>query len=354
MGFQATHLRQNAANGARVYLVLKAICGNFSSPIRQLCEKLGCLSKRTPRTLGDMFGFTWHLKGQLFKQGNQGNITSAGWFSELKDKLPFSYELKNESGENLKKFVGTNHQAHNSSAADLTALRSSGCNQLSKTCGPYLSPLTLSNGATFGKPAPYASTYLSWMFYLTDDLQSGFQEFLDEFKNIDCTKTGCRTSSSNTKCDKAHSPGKHGTSDECTCDSVVHCGGVLPVLYRYGFQFYSPYTLSGWKEGKDQTKRNCHKCHSALSNVLSPDAPLTKLLETIDSFLYLFRYYFLSNLSGFWSIYVCVILYTFFFLVDTLHLRSHLKLTSSHTIPPLILLTSGTHLPITKLTYITQ
>ncbi|GIX64518.1 uncharacterized protein BcabD6B2_39530 [Babesia caballi] len=56
MGFQANHLR-SIGNGAVVYLVLKPICGNFSSPLRQLCEKLGCLTKRTPRSLGDMFGF---------------------------------------------------------------------------------------------------------------------------------------------------------------------------------------------------------------------------------------------------------------------------------------------------------
>ncbi|GIX63396.1 variant erythrocyte surface antigen-1 family protein [Babesia caballi] len=62
MGFQANHLR-SIGNGAAVYSVLKPICGNFSSPFRQLCEKLGCLTKRTPRSLRDIFGFTWHLNG---------------------------------------------------------------------------------------------------------------------------------------------------------------------------------------------------------------------------------------------------------------------------------------------------
>ncbi|GIX62169.1 variant erythrocyte surface antigen-1 family protein [Babesia caballi] len=156
--------------------------------LRQLSEKLGCLTKRTPRSLGDMFGFTWHLKGQLAKTLN--NITTAQWLTDLAGHTPFSNNLIKEHGDKLKALVGTNHQAHNSSAADLTALRSSGCNKQSENCGPYLSPLTLSHGATFGKPAPYASTYLSWMVYLTDELETGFQELLDEFKNIDCTKDG--------------------------------------------------------------------------------------------------------------------------------------------------------------------
>ncbi|GIX63474.1 uncharacterized protein BcabD6B2_29090 [Babesia caballi] len=187
MGFQANNLR-SIGNGAVVYLVLKSICGNFSSPLRQLCEKLGCLTKRTPRTLGDMFGFTWHLKGQLAK--TLSGLQNAQWLNELIRHTPISYAVENKT-ETLQSFVGSS-RTHSSShdTHDLKSLSNSGCNKSSQTCGPYLSPLTLSNGATFGKPAPYASTYLSWMVYLTDDLQTGFQELIDEFKNIDCKTSG--------------------------------------------------------------------------------------------------------------------------------------------------------------------
>ncbi|GIX63317.1 variant erythrocyte surface antigen-1 family protein [Babesia caballi] len=359
ISFQATHLRQNAANGARVYLVLKSICGSVSSPLRQLCEKIGCLTKRTPRSLGDIFGFTWHLKGQLSTTLN--NIDGATWFKDLAGHTPFSNNLIQDYGEKLKALVGTGHTGHDGSPMDLSSLRisiqknHSMCYGTGKTCGPYLSSLTISNGATFGKPAIYASFYLSWMVYLTDDLETGFQELLDEFKYIDCKASGCRKSATGgQKCDKAHSPGTHGTgSDACSCDSVVHCGGVLPVLYRYGFMFSDMGALFGEGNNGTNTKRTCKAFSDQLQSVISGN-PLTNLLTTIDDFLYLFRYYFLSNLSGFWTIYIGIILYTFFFLLDTLHLRSHLKLTSSHTVPPLAILTSGNPLPVTKLTYITQ
>ncbi|GIX65013.1 uncharacterized protein BcabD6B2_44480 [Babesia caballi] len=332
MGFQATHLRHKAANGARVYLVLKAICGSPTSPLRQLCEKLGCLTKRTPRSLGDLFGFLWHLNGQLFPKTSQSDITTATWFNKLKDNLPFSYQLNKDSGKNLKKFVGTDHKTHNTSSADLTSLHNSKCNESNQTCGPYLSPLTLSHGATFGKPAPYASTYLSWMVYLTDDLETGFQELLHEFKNIDCSKTGCRAKAGGQEAckSKPHPPGTHGTgSDACSCDSVVHCGGVLPLLYRYGFTFSDIGALFGEGANGTKTKRTCEHFHTQLQSVISGE-PLRDLFTSIDNFLYAIRWEFFSKLSGFWTIYVCVILYTFFFLLDTLHMRSHLKLTSSH------------------------
>ncbi|GIX61084.1 variant erythrocyte surface antigen-1 family protein [Babesia caballi] len=67
MGFQPTDLRRSHAQGNHISLVLKPFCGSYNTPLRQLSEKLSCLTKRTPRTLGDLFGFLWHLNGQLFK-----------------------------------------------------------------------------------------------------------------------------------------------------------------------------------------------------------------------------------------------------------------------------------------------
>ncbi|GIX61454.1 variant erythrocyte surface antigen-1 family protein [Babesia caballi] len=67
MGFDPKHLRQNAGTGNYIYSALGSFCSVPYTPLRQLCEKIGCLTKRTPRTLGDIFGFIWHLNGQLFK-----------------------------------------------------------------------------------------------------------------------------------------------------------------------------------------------------------------------------------------------------------------------------------------------
>ncbi|GIX62559.1 uncharacterized protein BcabD6B2_19940 [Babesia caballi] len=442
MGFEATHLRQNAGTGNYIYAAFYSFCGRPDTPLRQLSEKLGCLTKRTPRTLGDLFGFVWHLNGQLFKntrptleglikkfsdafgltgQNLDTKFTTEPYsvLSELWNKMlemqsqppsatglsrsleamaptiPFLYQLfmtedsnslpgtlfdlnqhchkrettdGNVSGRDGQTVIEIKHNAGgcSNSPNDLWSLyqpvraKPSGGSTTdpydacrNAQCGGYLSPLTHSAGATY---APvHASVYLSWLAYLTDDFHEWFQNLLDEFKNIDCTKTGCRTSTGGkAACISKHPPGTHGNStDACSCDSVVHCGGVLPVLYRHGFQFYSPHTLSGGSSGNDQTKRNCHKFQSALSNVLSPEAPLAKLLESIDDFLYLFRFYFFYNQSAFWTIYVCIIFYTFFFLLDTLRVRSHLHFPSSNSISPISLLGTRKAPALTKLTKLT-
>ncbi|GIX62042.1 extracellular matrix-binding ebh [Babesia caballi] len=410
MGFDATHLRQDPGTGNYILSTLRPICGDVSSPFRQLCEKLGCLTKRAPRTLGDLFGFMWHLNGQLFKtrpemadlieklatafglgsglkhtfSSDPYSVISKIWshiadvcskaaspsssatglsrsLEAMAPAVPFLYQLFTVLQDDFlptKLFDLTQH-CHKVEArelkhksADLSGKECSSPNDLwsllqpvrntstnhsdcaRKSCGGYLSPLTHSAGATY---APvHASAYLSWLTYLADDFHEWFQSLLVEFNNIDCSKTGCRGTNGST-CQQSHATGTHGNSDKCKCDSVVHCGGVLPLLYRYGFQFYSPYTLSGGRDGNDQTKRTCQQFHSQLQNVINGD-PLSDLLNTIDDFLYLFRFYFFYNQSAFWTIYICIILYTFFFLLDTLRVRSHLHFPSSNSIPPVSLL----------------
>ncbi|GIX65777.1 uncharacterized protein BcabD6B2_52120 [Babesia caballi] len=217
--------------------------------------------------------------------------------------------------------------------ADLLSLYYPKCS--GTNCGPYLYPLVYTTGSTFSPK--YASTYLSWLVYLADDFRDWLSELSERFDGLNCE--GCGHSCGST----GHSK-DHGSA--CQCPSITQCADVLPLFYEYGF------TMLDAKKLKDKGNK-CSAFHAQL-NAFINGQPLYKALSAIDTFLWAIRWEFISKLSAFWTIYVCVILYTFFFLLDTLHLRSHLKLTSSQTIPPLALLTSGTPLPITKLTYIGQ
>ncbi|GIX61609.1 extracellular matrix-binding protein ebh [Babesia caballi] len=441
MGF-ADKLRRDNAGGANIVYALAPFFGTSNDPLRQLSEKLTCLTKRTPRTLGDLFGFIWHLNGQLFKtrptmaeligkfdeafqlagrlsttfnndrnsaitklwdkitqlrlqpSSRIGATTPSGLSRSLEamaPAIPFLYQIFMAEDPNT--LPGTlfdltqhchkwdgNHLKHeaadpNSSIpnhkcsqnpGDLWSLyqpvrpvyaASQGTDPYKEcrnaNCGGYLQPLTLTYGATFSPSA--APAYLSWMAYLTDDLHEWLSQMRDDFNSISCENC-------NPGCTNGASCHINSGTSQCKCPSVVSCAGVLPLLYRYGFIFTDASLLNGWKydtssnawKNNQPTVRSCQKFSQQLASVLSPDAPLAKLLESIDEFLHFFRYYFLYNQSTFWTIYIGLILYTFFFLLDTLHLRSHLKLTASHVVPPLVLLTQGTPLPITKLTYITQ
>ncbi|GIX63404.1 uncharacterized protein BcabD6B2_28390 [Babesia caballi] len=221
-------------------------------------------------------------------------------------------------------------------------------------CGGYLFPLTQSTGATYAPK--FALTYFSWVLYLADELQTGLQELLYELTNIDCRHSGCKTKSNSTcQC----TPGQHGTmgGKQCQCDSVVQCGGVLPLIYRHGLQFMDAKTLNGGKndghswESDNNIKRTCAKFSTQLSNVLAENAPLDKLITTIDEFMYYVRYRFMSMVSSFWLCSLAILLYFIFYGIDVLHLQSHVHLPSSHTVPPIGLLTTGKAPALTKLTY---
>ncbi|GIX65640.1 variant erythrocyte surface antigen-1 family protein [Babesia caballi] len=388
MGFES-HLRADGKyQGGHISPTLKGFCGSSNTPLCQLTETLTCLTKRTPRSLGDIFGFIWHLNGQLFKTrptlkdlakklvdaiGTPNNSKVPAFIVDLLEKigrassggpstpsglsrsleamaptLPFLYQLfmAQETDFLPTKIYDLNGSAHRNSHKDLYSI--SACrNGPNDPCGQYLSPLCYSTGATFAPK--HASSYLSWVLYLTDDMQSRFHELLNEFKNIDCSKSGC---GGKPECSEHHASGTHG-NPSCQCPSVVQCGGVLPLLYRQGFRFNNALHLKNGSNKQGHHKRTCEQFHSQLQNVINGD-PLHRLLVAVDSLLYAIRWEFFSKLSTFWAIYLTLILYTFFFLLDTLRVRSHLKLTSSHMVPPLALLTTGKALPVTKLTYIGQ
>ncbi|GIX62374.1 variant erythrocyte surface antigen-1 family protein [Babesia caballi] len=387
MGFKAEYLRETPGYGYHVFYPLLFYCSDNTRPLRLLSDKLHCISNYTPRSLGDMLGFYLHLTRQVFNVRTDNLSEYVTKLLKTRNHpsraglLIFEY-LENSIVELGSALHGVVRHCHNKKASDSAGQikhlnvdggpcshSDSHSNSQSPAdlwslftldnpskypncatgggCGAYLSPLTRSYGTTFGKSAAFASTYLSWVSYLADDFKERLEGLLVDFSNITCTD--CQTQKGGEcSCKK----GQHGTS-QCSCESVVSCSGVLPLFYEHGFNFFNVQSLSGKVSTNGDTKRTCQQFHSQLQTVINGD-PLYTLLVAVDSFLYTIRWEFFSKLSAFWTIYVCIILYTFFFLLDTLHLRSHLRLTSSHTVPPLALLTSGQPLPLTKLTYIGQ
>ncbi|GIX61422.1 variant erythrocyte surface antigen-1 family protein [Babesia caballi] len=360
MGF-ADKVRRDLGGGANIVYALTPFLGTSNNSLRQLSEKLSCLTKRTPRTLGDIFGFIWHLNGQLFKNksptlgglidkfdkafglGNnlkqtfssdryavltkiwnaisqirskpQGQSSTATALSleSMAPAIPFLYQLfmaedsnslpvvlfdlkqqchKVEVRPGSQRLSATIVVQHNAAAphkcstspADLFSLQTSRCTK-GPNCGPYLYPLAHTTGSAF---APiHASSYLSWVLYLVDDLETELWVLRDELETITCK----------------HSSLSHVSG--CNCPSIVSCAGVLPLLYSNGFTFANAYSLKGGTEGREQTKRSCQQFHDQLTAVLANDenTPLFKLLTTIDDFLYMFRMYFFYNLSSFWILY---------------------------------------------------
>ncbi|GIX62255.1 variant erythrocyte surface antigen-1 family protein [Babesia caballi] len=398
MGFDG-HLKGDKKTGENIYDTLAYFCGDFKDCLCQLTEKLSCLTKRTPRTLGDMFGFLWHLNGQAFSnsdvQSKLQNALQRGMRQTTKELLdvpsspqtnsllfqslttladrvtfwdtPDSYGIasvlaidlyglnrhchKVETGQygmiTVKHNSECSASGHSNTATDLWSLcqtispmttiipstdRHQDCRNAK--CGGYFTPLTNSTGTTFS--SVFAANYFSWILYLSDDFDAGLHELYEKLNGH--------------KCDNCRRPPVSHAS-QCQCPSVVECADVLPILYVNGFYFSSASSL---KNNAKNTLRRCGDFSEALKAVLAnnENTPLFKFLTTIDDFLYYVRFAFFRNIAACWTIYICLILYTFVFLLDTLHVHSHLERTASHILPPLALLTSGKPIPVTKLAYL--
>ncbi|GIX63491.1 uncharacterized protein BcabD6B2_29260 [Babesia caballi] len=290
MGFDG-HLRTDSKQGGNLNYILQPFCGGSTAPLRQLCENLLCISRRTPKTLADLFGFYWHLNRVWEKGvGPDGRIkikdaiestvecTIASIFAKRNATEMLSTAIgnlkghcheKNRAGIVSHKTNGVSSSDHNckNTPADLWSLcesvtiadRHKDCRPAK--CGGYLYPLTFSTGAVFGASDIFASTYLSWLVYMGEHFRDWLQDFLDEFNSLKCTN--CKHDSNCI----AHEPGKH--SSDCKCPSIPRCSGVLPLFYAYGFSFGSANTLMGGgrgpNRGDEKTLRSCDKFSQQLA-----------------------------------------------------------------------------------------
>ncbi|GIX63306.1 uncharacterized protein BcabD6B2_27410 [Babesia caballi] len=424
MGFRNETLRADPVSGYAIFLVLRIFSATNFNPFRQLCEKLVCLAKRTPKTLGDLFGFYWHFTNQVF---NKRNIMEdfAKLRGELQDywnpwsvvkKIHKALSPRGDTYANLKKsFESTTglsrsfkalqssealffflFQAGIPNALDglashchetdvqrvknqsqtviVTKHKKAGCstandlwslhqgvslkpnrNTLDKhpdcrsaNCGGYLNSLTLANGAVFAPK--FASTYLSWLVYLTEEFYEWLSGFLGEFRRLTCEV-----------CTPSCNPGKtcHSTStNSCTCKSVVWCSGVLSLLYQYGLNFTSTSSLNGqhFQRQTSDTVRTCAKFSQQLREVLAKDetAPLWNLIKTIDNFLFYVRIVFLLLIGSGWTLAFVITFKILIIKLDLLHIRSHMHLPISHKILPSALLTTSKASARTKLLHYMQ
>ncbi|GIX62594.1 variant erythrocyte surface antigen-1 family protein [Babesia caballi] len=382
MGFTTSTIKAGRNPVYHIYVVLEGICGGSASPLRQLYENLTCLTRRVPRSLSDWFGFYWYLVGtwdrgkgdsrlsvkQAIESTAEGVIGSyCGAMTHLIDVIHglvrhchntqsggYNIEHKPPDSSEPSTFGG---QHTCTSPFDLWSVangvhksRTQQCYSSNANCGGYLSPLTLTESSAFSPS--FAQTYLSWIVYLPDEFRVLLEGLREGFKKIVCNDCVHTTTQ---KCD-SHLAGQHGASASiCRCPSVVQCVGVYGLLYEHGFRFTSAYSLNGENAGKkNETKRSCDKLLTLLSNILSEHAFLRSLPEVMETFIFQIRFPFLATIVSLWCIFLIVLVNIFVFRLDLLHFRSHVRLPSSHTIPPVALLTSGKPIPVRKLTYITH
>ncbi|CDR71377.1 hypothetical protein, conserved [Babesia bigemina] len=301
------------------------------------------LLPKPPSTLPEHFQFALTLSSMLDHGKSASDDVSLAF--ETKTKA-LSIELYKETS----KLTGAlqnayrNQTGHNSSGhsksteADLWSLSRESCNlphDRDIHCAPYLCS-TSSDAYTY-LAKKHADLYLSWAVYLPWTFYSYLKSLLDAFQQIDCGGSGC------TKC--SCKPGKHGVEYSCKCNALISCRGVMTTFYQYGFTFGDAKTLYG------PDRKYCLSFNTQLSNLLKSQY-FTKLFEECDNFIWTIREPFTYMVLALWSLSLFYLICVMVGRLDVLHIRSHLRIPSSHKITAQSLLAAAQVGRLAKISYL--
>ncbi|GBE59952.1 hypothetical protein, conserved [Babesia ovata] len=335
MGFgDLTHAGSITGRGEDICKALGDFCCKADSPLCVLLYSLKCLSPYPPKSLADMFSFHCNI----FQRWSSSKYMHGAEYinkidAAIHECFPLYIGLHNyyvsqnlTSKLKLLQYSATDHsdKSINKGHCDLWSLSKEAstnpqqtCSASSPTiCAPYLKPLC--DNAHHSYPQKYASVYASWLLYLASDFWDLLKGLLSDFQNIDCGGSGC------TKC--YCKPGQHGIDDNCKCNALVRCQGVLSTLYKYGFTYGNPQILLS-----NNTRKWCRDFNKQLKKVIDSEH-FKHILEECEEFIWAIRTPFSHLLLALWSLSLLYLLHIAVVRLDVLRIRSHLRSPSSHRI----------------------
>ncbi|GBE62849.1 Ribosome-binding protein 1 [Babesia ovata] len=294
MGFSKEDLPTKSQNGEYIFTILTPTCGG-EDPLLRLASYLTCLTRRTPRTTGELVSFFHNFGNELHDAPSRLSPLGSALFSRHDDcpkwdrlKAADLHVIKDARGPAPHTFNSIHDQNH---AKTLSALIPCAINSLN--CPQHLSPITYRAYALYS--SSFAHHYLSWTVYLADRLWESLLKLLYDLEGLQC----------------------HDFKP------IQQCANALPLLYSHGF------TPPG---GASQSSLTCSEVVAKLEEVVSGE-PIASLMTAMDAFLYRIRMPFLYTIIALWLTATLYIAHSLLYRMDVLRIRSHLTTTrASHLI----------------------
>ncbi|GBE60230.1 Ribosome-binding protein 1 [Babesia ovata] len=296
MGFTKDDLPASHETGKHISAILSPSCGG-DDPLLKLSSYLSCLTRRTPRTTGELVSF-FHLFG------NELHLPSSH-FSPLGSALHKPHPHCPEwdcleaadlnAIQDLRGSATLNSNSNHEKDHPKTLSTLLGCGIDNVNCTRLLSPITHRAYALYS-PA-FAHHYLSWTAYLADRLSESLHRLHHDLEDLQCHDSNSKP--------------------------LHQCPKSLPLLYSHGF------TPPG---GMLQPSLTCSKVITKLEEVVA-GKPIADLITAMDTFLYGIRTPFVYTIVTLWLIATLYIAHSLLYRMDVLRIRSHLLTTrASHLI----------------------
>ncbi|CDR71396.1 hypothetical protein, conserved [Babesia bigemina] len=335
MGFRG--FSGSAKTGKDIYDMINTFFGTG------LISSVLCLVPKPPSTLAEHFSFAsslvkdWQYGGSTKENDLQSCIeTSIDKLSIrlIESRSKFTNTLRDAYGSSSSSHSAQGHVAAYTDLASLS--RNATCSGLDVQCGPYLQ--STCHDAYNYLAHKHSDTYLSWAIYLPWTFYSYLKALLDAFQQIDCGSFCCR----GCPC----KPGSHGKEANCKCNTIVGCRGVAPTFYRYGFTLGDAQALM-----RTDSVKNCANFVTQLKALLNSNYFKT-LLQKCDEFIFTIRAPFIWLNIALWSLSLFYLLCVMVGRLDLLHIRSHLRIPSSHKITAQSLLAAAQVGRLAKISYL--
>ncbi|GBE59317.1 ribosome binding protein [Babesia ovata] len=284
MGFGDKELPEKSQPGSTLYGILSPICG-VEDPLLKLSSYLNCITKRTPRTTGELVSFFHNFGNSLHDKSSRWSMLGIS-LAKQHDNCPEWDHLAAAKLQAIEDARGSapsssNHQDQDH-ANTLSALI--GCGIDNSKCPRLMKPITYGAYALYSPI--FVHDYLGWTVYLADRLWESLLRLHYDLKILQC----------------------HDSKSK----SLHQCEKALLLLYSHGF---TP------PDGTLQSSLNCSKIIAKLKELVA-GKPIATLMTCMDNFLYKIRKPFLYTLFTVWSIAMLFFAHTMLYRLDVL--ASHL------------------------------
>ncbi|GBE61903.1 ribosome binding protein [Babesia ovata] len=294
MGFTKEDLPEKLETGKHISTILSPTCGG-EDPLLTLCSYLTCLTRRTPRTTGELVSFFHNFGNELhdvsLKLSPLGSALSSPHYG-----CPEWDRLGAEDLQAVKDIRGSDPPNSNHDKVHAKTLSTLlGCGIDNVQCPQLMKPITYRAYALYS--SSFVHHYLSWVVHLPDRLWDSLVKLHCDLKDLQC----------------------HDSNSK----SLHQCADALPLLYSHGI---TP------PDGALQSSLSCSEIISKLEQVVN-GKPIADLMTAMDTFLYRIRAPFLYTIVALWLTATLYILHLLLYRMDVLRIRSHLLTTrASHLI----------------------
>ncbi|GBE61971.1 Ribosome-binding protein 1 [Babesia ovata] len=290
MGFKHGDLPVSQQTGNILNDILTPTCGG-EDPLLTLTSYLTCITRRTPRTTGELVSFFHNFGNELHQSSPLGSALSKShghcpnWDCLAEEDLQVIEDLRGSAPP-----ISIHDQCHPKTLSTLL-----GCGIDNVNCPQLMKPITYRAYALYS--SSFVHHYLSWVVHLTDRLWESLHRLHQDLEDLQC----------------------HAAKPK----PLHQCDKALPLLYTHGL---TP------PDGTLQPSLTCSQFIAKLEAVVS-GKPIASLMTAMDTFLYRIRAPFLFTLFTLWLTATLYIAHSLLYRMDVLRLRSHLLTTrASHLI----------------------